>query len=615
MNARNNQHHNPETCPSDQRQPPRSPAGSGQPSKVLRRLITGALLLLLLLPLPATGAPLQVKLTGVSGELEKHLSQALTLPAGMVSDGRVNSRWLRRYSRQLPKTVSDALEPLGYFHSRASGTLEETQPGEYLLKVQVDAGEPLQVTSRQLQLSGPGQALPELQTQLASFPLQVGEVLRQDLYEQGRAELKARAVALGFLDAAFTTHQLLVHRGERRAEIQLTLATGPRYRFGSSRISGQGSYPERFLQRYLDYQPGEVFSQAKLGQTQANLLDADLFRSISITPRPEQAEEQQVPIDIELQPAPRHRLRPGIGYGTDTGARTSLRYRNLNLFDLGHELQGDLLLAERQQSLVTSYIIPDPDELHSQTQLRVGYDREDNDTYESSNLFGEIEWQKVLGRNLLGSAFVRLTQEESEIAGEQTRSQLLLPGARLTWRSADNLRAPQEALQVQLELRGASEALLSDTSLLQFTGSLTRRQPLPADFSLLLRLQGGTSWQDELRELPASLRFFAGGDRSVRGYRYQSLGPKDADGQVIGGKHLLTSNFELEKRFSENWGGAIFYDLGNAFDSFADYELEQGAGLGIRRYTRIGPIRLDLARQLGTDKGKYRLHLSVGFGW
>ncbi len=139
--------------------------------------------------------------------------------------------------------------------------------------------------------------------------------------------------------------------------------------------------------------------------------------------------------------------------------------------------------------------------------------------------------------------------------------------------------------------------------MLQLTAQATNLLPLPKKFSLLIRLKGGTTWHnDPLRELPASLRFFAGGDRSVRGYRYQSLGPEDDSGQVVGGKHLLVANIELEKKFGKKWGGAVFYDIGNAFDSFDEYELEQGAGFGIRRYTQIGPIRLDLARQIGRSK-------------
>jgi translocation and assembly module TamA len=129
-------------------------------------------------------------------------------------------------------------------------------------------------------------------------------------------------------------------------------------------------------------------------------------------------------------------------------------------------------------------------------------------------------------------------------------------------------------------------------------------------------VQAGATWQNEpLRELPPSLRFFAGGDQSVRGYGYQELGPRDSNDEVVGGKNLLVGSVELERALSENWGVAVFYDAGNAFDSFSDYRIFEGAGLGVRRYTPVGPVKVDLARQLGVPDPSYRLHVSIGFTW
>ena len=121
-------------------------------------------------------------------------------------------------------------------------------------------------------------------------------------------------------------------------------------------------------------------------------------------------------------------------------------------------------------------------------------------------------------------------------------------------------------------------------------------------FSLFLRGQAGATWQnDPLRDIPPSLRFFAGGDQSVRGYGYQRLGPEDASGDVVGGKNLLVGSVELERALGKDWGVVLFYDAGNAFDSFSDYRIYEGAGLGVRRYTPIGPVKVDLARQIGVD--------------
>ncbi len=569
-----------------------------------------------LLPVFSGAESLYLNIRGVDSELQKILETALVLPSTLTSGENINHRWLQRYQQQLPELVGSILEPYGYFHSHTSSLVEEIETGEYQLNVEINPNDPLRVTSLELNLTGSGADLPELRRQLTEFPLQVSDILRQDFYEEGKTALLQRAVNLGYLDAHFQQHQILVDRGKRKVDIILKLDSGIRYRFGKTSYSGRDSYPERFLNRYLSYREGEYFSHDKLGQTQLNLRNADLFRSSDITPLTDQKEFDVVPVQIDLQPAPRHRLRPGIGYGTDTGARGSLHYRNLNLLQRGHELQGELVLAETNQSMLNTYIIPNRDRLDSQTLLHIGVDREETDSYLSRELFSEVEYQRSFCKSLTGSLFVRLSQEHSRIGDESSRSQMLLPGVRLNWRQVDDPLTPLRGIQTGLKLQGSHDALLSDTSLLKLSGQVTALHPLPHHFSLLLRLRGGTIWHnDPFNELPASLRFFAGGDRSVRGYSYQSLGPTDDQGQVVGGKHLLVANLELEKRLNQNWGVAIFYDIGNAFNSLSEYELEQGAGIGVSRYTQIGPLRLDLARQIGTAENKYRLHLSVGFGW
>ncbi|SEA74139.1 autotransporter secretion outer membrane protein TamA [Desulfuromusa kysingii] len=585
---------------------------SGQMMKILLIIIG----FICLTTLPCSADNLQINIEIDHSELHEILQSAIVIPSALNSTDTLNRHWLRYYQKQLPRQISNALQPYGYFHSETKIKSEQTAENEFLLKIKVKPGEPVKITLLQLLLSDQSQQTEELRQLLKEFPLKEGDILRQDLYERGKSLLLQEVVKRGFLDAQFQTHQIHVYQQENRAEITLLLAPGQRYRFGQTTFIGNSNYPDRFLKRYLSYRPGNNFSQQQLNQTQLNLLNTDLFKKVNISPDSEHATDELMPVSIELQPAPRHSLRPGIGYGTDTGARFSLRYRELNLFQLGHELKGELLVAQRKQSLVTTYIIPDIKRLDSQTKLRIGYDREESDSYLSRKLFTEAEYQRSLGRPLLASVFLRLTQEYSEVADETDNSQMLLPGARLQWQKVDNLIMPRYGFQGNVEIKGAHSAFLSDTSLLQLSAQSTSLIPLPYNSSLMIRLRAGTTWHnDSFQELPASLRFFAGGDQSVRGYAYQSLGPKDDEDQVIGGKHLLVSNLEIEKRLTSKWGGALFYDVGNAFDSLDEYELEQGAGIGIRRYTPIGPIRVDLARQIGTSSPRWRIHFSMGFGW
>jgi translocation and assembly module TamA len=214
----------------------------------------------------------------------------------------------------------------------------------------------------------------------------------------------------------------------------------------------------------------------------------------------------------------------------------------------------------------------------------------------------------------VGSVYLQFRQENFSESGQEGKSSLVLPGVRFTQRQVDDILRPRKGFRYYLELRGSADILGAESSFLQVLGNADFLYPLPRGFSLIPRIQVGATWQDNpITDLPPTLRFYAGGDRSVRGYTYQSLGPKDAYGNVIGGKNLIVGSLELEYALTKNWGIAAFYDVGNAFNSTDDLRLAQGAGIGIRYYTLAGPIRIDVARQINVDDPKFRLHVSLGF--
>jgi len=564
----------------------------------------------------ANAARLEFDVRSSEPSLQQIIEDALIPPLLSNDDNRLNRQRLGSYQRRLPRLVKEIIEPYGFFYSTVTTRLEQPATDHFRFIIDVEAGAPLLITRLNLEISGAGSDHPNLIRLFNQFPLQVNDVLRQDLYEQGKAGLRQEAAALGYLDAMFGTHSMEVHLQERRAEIDLHFITGEQYRFGETHYLNRAGYSARFLKRFISYKQSDVFSYSRLGKTQVNLIDADLFRSVSVRAMLPDGENHQVPVEIELLPLPRHRLRPGIGYGTDTGGRVSLDYRHLNLWGEAHQLVGKMLIAQWRQQLETTYIIPDRRRLDSLTLLTVGTEREDVDTYYRREIFGEAEYRRSFSRGLSGSLFVRATSERSRIADSNKRTQLVLQGLRLGWKQLDHPLTPERGSKLQIELQGADENWFSDTSLLQLSVDAATLIPLPQRFSAFIRLRGGTTWhRHDFNTLPVSLRYFAGGDRSVRGFKYNSLGPVNDEGDVVGGKHLLVGSVEIEKRFLQKWGAAIFYDAGNAFDSFNDYQLKHGAGVGLRYFTQIGAIRLDLARQLGEKDNRYRLHFSLGLAW
>lgn len=558
--------------------------------------------------------PVEIVVKGIEGDALKNVREALALPTGLISNGKADRLWLERFVGQAQEKIHLALQPFGYYNARVNVRLEPGNAGEYRLLVNVETGEPVRITALAVSLDGPGAGEEPLQKMAAAFPLEKGGILLAQTYEKAKEALKLQAQELGYLDAEYPVHEIRIAGDGLGARIELTLKTGEKYYFDGVRIEGAPDYPDAFLRRYLTFGSGEVFSSAKLAESQLNLNNSERFREVIVTAQKQESEEFKVPVLVALKPAPPRSLRPGIGYGTDTGGRLTLRYRDLNMQHEGHEFYSNLYISERLQGLAAGYIVPSSKDFRSNTSLQLNLQQEDVTVYNSRLIALELARNHSFGKEKLGTAYIRLQQEEFTIGPQNSSSRVVLPGLRLAGNYYDNMIRPTHGFLYSGDLRGTHQILGSDTYLLQFITSGSYILPLPWRLSVHTRMTAGiTIFSDSLSDLPPSLRFFAGGDQSVRGYSYQSLGPQDANGQVIGGKNLLTGSVELERAIFESWGVSVFYDAGNAFDSFNGLRLFQGAGVGLHYYTPVGALNLSLARQIGIDNPGYYVHFTVGF--
>lgn len=558
--------------------------------------------------------PIEVVVEGLEGDALKNVRETLVLPSGLVQEGKADRLWLERFGRQADEKILTAMEPYGYYNARVTTTIEEAGPGAYRLRVRVIPGEPVRVAEVTLALHGPGADEEPLKSEAAAFPLKKGGVLLQQRYEEAKEKLLFRAQELGYLDADFAVHEIRIEKTAAAADIRLEMETGPRYFFNGATIEGASDYPDQFVRRYLAFKPGEAFSYARLGETQLNFTNSERFREVNVTPEKVEARDFQVPVRVQLKPMPSRSLRQGIGYGTDTGGRFNARYRDLNMLQRGHEFYSNLYISERLQGIAAGYILPDAVDIRSSTALQLNLQQEDVTTYTSRLIALELDRNQSFGKRELGTAYVRLQREEYTIGAQDSGARLVLPGLRLSGDHYDNPIRPARGFRYAFDLRGTHRLLGSDTELLQLISGGSWLLPLPWRLSLQTRAKAGiTLLSDPLSNLPPSLRFFAGGDQSVRGYSYQSLGPTDTAGQVVGGKHLFIGSVELELALFSDWGVSVFYDTGNAFDSFAGVRLFDGAGAGVHYYTPVGALNLSVARQIGVDDPGFRIHFTVGF--
>ena len=294
----------------------------------------------------------------------------------LIDKGKIDDAMAERFAEQAPNMVREALMPFGYYEPDVKASWEKMGENGRRLVVRVHEGNPIRIGAIQVKIEGVGKQEPALLSLITAFPLRTGDILRQDIYEQAKEALLQKAVALGYGAAMFSTHEIRIAQVKKTAEIDLILATGTRYRFGAVSFTGKPVYPDAFLRRYLEFKPGDIFSPDKMALTQANFANADRFREINVHAGLDKAVDGQVPVEIALTPAPAKSVKGGVGYGTDTGYRATLSYRDVNILALGQSIETEIKVSKVLQSLSGKYTIPSPRDARSYTGLTAGLQRE-----------------------------------------------------------------------------------------------------------------------------------------------------------------------------------------------------------------------------------------------
>jgi translocation and assembly module TamA len=316
-----------------------------------------------------------------------------------------------------------------------------------------------------------------------------------------------------------------------------------------------------------------------------------------------------VPVRVRVEENPAKQLGFGIGYSTDTGPRGRVEYSDLNVRERGWRSRTRLDVDKITQSLSGALDFP----------LRADGARDSvSGSLTHRDLEGEITDTARVGvsRSQHVGPFERVLtlqylQETQSVTGAQTDSRRALPlNSSWTRRAVDNLLYPNRGYLLTFQLGGAHEALLTDRTFVRTYAKAVRYFPFGDRSSLVLRGEGGAVEAESRQGIPSDFLFRAGGDQSVRGYGYQTLGVQEGEA-VVGGRYLAVVSAEYVFWFRPKWGAAIFYDRGDAADTVADLDPVAGYGLGARWRSPVGPINLDVA--YGEEPGRYRLHAAVGF--
>lgn len=571
-----------------------------------RKALFAIMTVCLLGTVPRSTALANVVIEGIAGELE---ANALAL---MRLDDQDCSAPARRVEAEFDRAQAGlrlALEAFGYYQSAVDATLTFSE-NCWEAHFTVRAGERVLLRRVQIEMRGDARTDAAFATLLEESTLEPMQPLLHGDYDALKQALRALAIERGYPDAQFAEATIDVYANERIADIFVAFDSGSRYRFGVIAID-EGILNSELLSSYVNVAPGAYYDSRRLAESRLELVNSGYFNGVSIEPGLPDRERLEIPVTIRLSPAARAQISYGAGFSTDTGPRFRFGRSIRRLNSAGHQLNVNGLFSPVVVEASANYRLPYGDPRSEWISLDVGGLREETDTATSRSL--QVGARRVVTQSSVWTRtdLLALLVEDFDVASQSGRSRLFTPGVEWIRLQTDDAIRPDRGSRLQFELRGASDAAGSDTSFMQLTAAGKWIWPLLRESRMLVRAEAGRIWFDKFADLPPSVRYFAGGDYSVRGYDFETLGPVNELGEIIGGSRLFTASFEFEMQLRPAWSIALFSDVGNAFsDSNAD--LHSSFGVGARWRSPLGPVRIDVARPLDGVDRDLRLHVTLG---
>ena len=548
----------------------------------------------------------KVEVLGLSGTLKKNVLASLSI-ADKKQRKKANEEVIRHLHARADQEIRRALQPFGYYRPLIHPEL--ITQGTWIARYTVEPGPAILLDSVLVDVTGEGENDPRYQKIVRGYPLHKGDVLIQPTYDLAKSTFETAAAEGGYLDARFLTSRIDVDLERYAAAIVIRYDTGPRHYFGEVSFD-KDVIQEQMLHDFVTFHPGDVFDFRKLLQLQTDLSSTGYFTKVEVEPGAEPTGHRVVPIGVSLAPAKKLRFTGGVGYGTDDGARVRLVTEMRRLNRAGHRAQINLQYGSRDRHAIGEYFIPWPHARTDLLTLSTGYQELATATFHSKVFRSGVSESRLLGKWRVIPA-LNYRRENFQVGVDSGIVKTLVPEGTWSRVRADDALFTKNGDRLFLNARLGDRRVVSDVSFQQVRGDAKLIHAFGPRTRGIARIEAGATHTADFRSLPPSLRFFAGGTNSVRGYSYNSLGPRDELRHVIGGRYLLTGTLEVNQFFLPRWGGAVFFDAGNAMNSWR-LPVKRGAGFGLRWISPAGLVRADVAWGLDRRGTPIQVHLAMG---
>ena len=520
-------------------------------------------------------------------------------------------------------TVKEQVAQLGAtegFFSPVTTVRTDGEGESLAVHITVDSGPRTSVTQVDVQVDGAAQSQSPAQVKAVQtlWQLTPGNAFRQEDWGAAKEGGLHTLQELRYPAARIIDSQARILADTQAAELAVAYDSGPLFTLGGLKLSGTQRYPASIVYNVNPIVVGEEYSTARLLEFQRQILRTPYFSNVVIDIGRDAAHAVETPVNVQVTEHPLQRVRGSVGYTTDGGAHLSGLYSHNNVLGRAWVFDAQLDVDERRQLGSMQLTLPPApggfvDSLHGSFERtavkgvdirsqRLGVRR--SQATDTLDKIYSIEYYRD-----------RLDEIDGAVPPPQTfiqpgSHQALVIGGATSWRAVDDLVFPRKGRVLSVEGGVALKGVLSDQTFIRLYSKVHEYLPVGHRDVVALRADVGAVWsQGDNAAIPASLLFRAGGTESVRGYDFQSIG-NESNGTVYPARYLVTASVEYQHWISERWGGAAFYDMGTAADTWQDKSLFHAVGAGVRWRSPVGTVRLDLA--YGIQKSQVRPHLSFG---
>ena len=575
---------------------------------------------------------LQVEILGIDPKLAESIKKDLLIFHSSNEEKLPKNR-IENLHDKTDEEIIKNLQSLGYYHTEIiSSKLQEKENHKWLASYTLKLGAPTKIKQIELAVIGNINNNVELLNNIKKISVQYlkpTEKLSHENYEKTKQIILNTLHDSGFLNATFNKSVVTVNLKEYTANIEFIIDPRQQYYLGKVTFESD-RYSEMFLKQYIPFKEHDVYSTDSLMQLKNNLLNSGLFSKVridlptlinlSIDPK----DNNNLPITVRTIAKPANNYNGSIGFGTDTGARASLGFSRKRIAHPGHQINFNIMGSKIRKKANIDYSLIGVNPIIDKYNFGVtAVEERIKERYSKNGLFYLQKVKQYTNRqqfwklNFLTENFKELPTQNKQ------HTNFLFPSIRLIWTSYNKKDHNGFGNKLDITAKIASKTL-GAANLLQLTVHDKLIQPFIYDIRYILKGTFGFTTINNKDKLPLSLRFFAGGDYSVRGFGYESLGPKSIDREgkigVIGGKHLVLGSLEIEKPIYNQISISYFIDTGNAFNSFNNItkQLAVANGFGVIYKTPIGSVRGYIAKPLKLvnedTKKSIRFHLTFDAG-